>query len=90
MIVSELGNLMADILLSPWRMSTVKSAPEACSALSSTGAGLAGRGLEDFGDREQATEAAAACHGRVGPWKSSFSYDLHRPVCSSTACTQIC
>jgi hypothetical protein len=40
---------MADILLSPWRMSTVKSAPEACSALSCTGVGLVGRVLEDLG-----------------------------------------
>jgi hypothetical protein len=62
--VSELGNLMADILLSPLRMSTVKSAPEACFALPSAGVGLARRVLEGFGTEIRADGASVASHGR--------------------------
>jgi hypothetical protein len=44
--VSELGNLMADILLSPWRMSTVKIR---AGSLFRNSAGRIGAGRTAFG-----------------------------------------
>ncbi len=84
--MSELGNLMADILLSPRRMSTVKIRAGSlfCTTVSRIGAGGAGFGPADHVENG-AERLLASCDERP----ERFSSIVHRPHRPCTACTQL-
>ena len=84
--MAELGNLMADILLSPWRKSTVKIRAGSlfCTTEYRIGAVGAGFGLE--GHVENVAERLLAS-SREG--QERFSSLVHSPHHPCTACTQV-
>jgi hypothetical protein len=87
--VSELGNLMADILLSPWRMSTVKIR---AGSLFHNSASRIGAGRAAFGGM-RSSERAMRGQSRLPERFSKlmqFSSGLHSRFHRCTACTQAC
>ena len=75
--MSELGNLMADILLSPWRMSTVKIRAGSlfCTPVSRIGAGGAG-----FAPGTEDKTRTWSCFPRPSTAPASSAQVVHRHI----------